>query len=305
MNNFDWLDLDPRALRLLVAVTETGSVTAAAEQLGVSQSAVSHALQKLRGALGDPLFVKSGRGVRATPRAISVAAGARDILAGIERLAAPQKFEPAHWRENFAIAANDLQRDALLAPLAGILAREAPGVSLRVIASNVPSADMLREGKCRLILSPRPPDGAEVMRVKLFEDEYRLFFDALRGAPGNRADFLAARHATVVYEPARPLEIDAHCFARGIFREFAVVAPGFSALAAFLRDSDLIALAPSLLRLGAFRDLASAPPPFSCPKMPMYLIWSRRDHDDPGCAFVRGHLREIARGLAKTQAASA
>ena len=73
MSHFDWLDLDARLLRLLVAVVDTGSVTAAAQRLGMSQSAVSHLLEKLRDITGDALFTKSGRGIVATARALTLA----------------------------------------------------------------------------------------------------------------------------------------------------------------------------------------------------------------------------------------
>ena len=68
--NRDYADLDGRLLKLLLAVVETGSITGAALQLGVTQSAVSHLLDKLRAITGDPLFVKSGRGIVATQRAL-------------------------------------------------------------------------------------------------------------------------------------------------------------------------------------------------------------------------------------------
>jgi DNA-binding transcriptional LysR family regulator len=61
MSNFDGSQLDGHLLKLLLAVLETGSITAAAERLGVTQSAVSHLLDKLRAITGDPLFVKRGR----------------------------------------------------------------------------------------------------------------------------------------------------------------------------------------------------------------------------------------------------
>jgi molybdenum-dependent DNA-binding transcriptional regulator ModE len=69
MSKFDYSDLDGRLLRLLVAVVEEGSVTGAANRLGVTQSAVSHMLDKLRAITADPLFVKCGRGIVATARA--------------------------------------------------------------------------------------------------------------------------------------------------------------------------------------------------------------------------------------------
>ncbi len=70
-----------RLLQLLVAVVEAGTITGAAQRLGVTQSAVSHLLDKLRAITGDPLFVKSGRGIVATARAEALAAQARELLA--------------------------------------------------------------------------------------------------------------------------------------------------------------------------------------------------------------------------------
>ena len=131
MSDFDWSDLDARLLRLLVAVVETSSVTGAAAKLGVTQSAVSHLIGKLRAIVGDALIVKSGRGVVATARADALAARARDILRDLERFAHAETFEPSRWRAAFVIAANDFQRDALLPALAGRLQERAPGVSLR------------------------------------------------------------------------------------------------------------------------------------------------------------------------------
>lgn len=299
MSTFDWLDLDARLLRLLVTVVDAGSVTAAAETMGVSQSAVSHLLKKLRAVVGDDLFVKAGRGIAATPRALVLADRARDLLRELERFAAPEAFDPARWRTTFTIAANDFQRDALLPQLVGRLRREAPGVVLRVIPSNVPTLEMLRDGAADLVVSPRPPDGVDVMQKRLFEDRYRVFYDAaVRAAPESEADYLAAAHATVVYEPRRSIDLDARLAERGVQRRFVLMAPGFSALPAFIFGSDLIATVPGLLRFGPMKGLASIAPPIACPTMPMYMIWSRRRHDDPAHRWVRDEVEACARRLA-------
>ncbi|MEO7128117.1 MAG: LysR family transcriptional regulator, partial [Rhodoferax sp.] len=135
MSKFDWSDLDARLLQLLLAVLETGSITAAAIRLGVTQSAVSHLLNKLRGITGDALFVKSGRGIVATARAEALAAHARELLRELERFARSGEFDPARWQTTFTIAANDFQRDMLLPALMARLRAQAPGVALRVIPS--------------------------------------------------------------------------------------------------------------------------------------------------------------------------
>ena len=92
MSDLDWSDLDARLLRLLVAVVETGSVTGAAHRLGVTQSAVSHLVGKLKRIVGDALFVKSGRGIVATARAEALAIRARDLLRELELFAHCRDF---------------------------------------------------------------------------------------------------------------------------------------------------------------------------------------------------------------------
>ncbi len=299
MSNFDWTDLDARLLRLIVAVVETGSITAAANRLGVTQSAVSHLAAKLRVIVGDDLFVKSGRGIMATARAEALAVKARELLRELERFAASETFDPSRWRTVFVIAANDLQREALMPPLVARLREHAPGVSLRIIASNVPTPEMLRDERCHLLISPRPPDAADIMQKRLFEDRQRVFYDpAHRKPPRSLEDYLSAEHATVVYEPQKVLDLDQHLAAKGLERRFRVMVPGFSAIPAFLRGSDLIATVPSLLRFGLMQGLASVPPPTPFPGLPMYMIWSRRDHEDPAHRWMRGEIEAVAKPVA-------
>lgn len=294
MSKFDWSDLDARLLQLLVAVVEAGSITGAAQRLGVTQSAVSHLLDKLRGITGDPLFVKSGRGIVATARAEALAAQARELLGQLERFARSGEFDPARWQTCFTIAANDFQRDVLLPPLVVRLRAQAPGVAWRVIPSDVPTLEMLRHEHCQLAISPRPPEGSDILQKRLFETRYRVFYDpAVRAAPRNLDEYLAARHITVVYEPRRALDLDQHLAARGIQRHFAVMVPGFAGLPAFLRGSDLLATVPGLLQWHALRGLASAEPPIPCPPMPMYMIWHARHQHDAAHRWLREQLEAV------------
>lgn len=294
MNEIDWLNLDARLLHLLVAVREAGSITAAAQRLGVTQSAVSHGLERLRRITGDPLFVKAGRGIVATARAEALAERARELLDGLERFARHGAFEPARWRATLTIAANDFQRDLLLPALAARLRTAAPALTLRIIPSAVPRLDMLRSDDCQLVISPRPPEGGDVVQKRLFEDQYRVFYDgAVREPPRTQAEYLAARHATVVYEPRRSLDLDQLLAARGLQRDFAVLVPAFSALPAFLRGTPLLATVPGLLARHTLQGLASCPPPVPCPSLPMYAIWHLRYQQDPAHRWLRGELEAV------------
>jgi DNA-binding transcriptional LysR family regulator len=295
MSKFDHLSLDGHLLQLLMTVVETGSVTAAAAQLEVTQSAVSHQLDKLREITGDPLFVKSGRGIVATARAEALTEQARALLRDLQRFAHSAHFDPATWQTTLTIAANDFQRDLLLPRLAQHLRRLAPGLQMRIIPSAIPTLDMLRNDDCQLIISPRPPDGSDIVQKRLFEDQYRVFYDpAIRAAPTELGDYLSSDHATVVYEPRRSLDLDQHLTSRGVQRRFAVMVPSLSALPVFIRGTHLLATAPGLMAEQAFTGLASCPPPVACPGLPMYLIWHARYQQDPAHQWLRAQVQVIA-----------
>lgn len=294
MSDFDWSDLDARLLRLLVAVVETGSITGAAQRLGVTQSAVSHLLDKLRAITGDPLFVKSGRGIVPTAHAQALAPQARELLAQLQAFARHARFDPAAWRGVLTIAANDFQREVLLVPLAARLRAQAPGLVLRVLPSDVPTAEMLRSGQCQLVVSPRPPEGSDIVQKRLFEDRWRVFYDpAVRAAPATRREWLAADHATVVYPPQRRMALDETLAARGIERHFVVTVPGFAGLPAFLRGTPLLATVPGLLGEGLMREFASVAVPVACPPLPMYMVWHLRHQQDAAHRWLREQLASV------------
>jgi DNA-binding transcriptional LysR family regulator len=294
MNRFDHSDLDGHLLALFVAVYEEGSITRAAQRLGTTQSAVSHLLDKLRTIVGDPLFVRSGRGIVATARAEVLAQRARLLLDDLRGFVTTGAFDPASWAGEVTIAANDLQRDLLLPALLQRVRARSPGLTLRVVPSAVPTPEMLRDGGCQLVVSPRPPEAADLMQKRLFEDQYAVFYDSTqRSAPQTAADYLAAEHVTVLYEPRRQLDLDQVLTSRGIQRRIVASVPGFAGVAAFLRGSTLLATAPSLLRAELLRGFASVVPPVPCPGLPMYLIWHVRHQADPMHSWLRQEIEAV------------
>lgn len=291
MNAANPLDLDGHALSLLLAVAETGSVTRAAERLGLTQSAVSHALDKLRAITGDALFVRCGRGIVATPQVAQLVPQARAMLSGLQAFAAAPPFDPARWQGVCTIAANDLQRDLLLPGLLRRLRAQAPGLRLRVIPSGAPRAALLRDGGCDLLLTPRPPAGSDIVQRRLFEDRYAVFFDPQqRAAPADAAAWAAADHVSVAYDDGRGLDIDEHLAGQGHHRHIVATVPGFAGIAALLRGGPWLATLPSRLAEGVLRGLATAPVPVPTPVLPMYAVWHRRQHDDPAQRWLRGQL---------------
>lgn len=298
MSHFDHSDLDGKLLQLLLAVIEEQSITRAAQRLGVTQSAVSHLLDKLRAIVGDPLFVRSGRGIVATARAQALAVHARRLLDDMRRFTTADAFDPHTLSACITIAGNELQRDVLFPPLLARLRARAPGITMHVISSGAPRADLLRDAACDLIVTPRPPDAADLMQKRLFEDRYCVYFDAaVRSAPATLAEYLAAGHATVLHEPRRELDVDRHLAEQGVQRRFVVRVPGFSGIGPFLRGSDLLATLPCLLQRHVLQGFATASVPVACPPMPMYMVWHLRHQEDPLHAWLRGELELVARGV--------
>jgi DNA-binding transcriptional LysR family regulator len=294
MSQFDHFDLDGHLLQLLLTVIEEGSVTRAAQRLGVTQSAVSHLLDKLRAIVGDPLFVKSGRGIVPTAHAKALALRARTLLDEMRSFSHAAGFDPAKLSAQVTIAANDLQRDLLLPSLLRYVRAQAPNFALRVISSGAPTVELLRDEHCQLVITPRPPDAGDILQKRLFEDSYRVFYDAAcRDAPRTAQEYLEAEHVTVLYDPRRQLDIDEVLAEAGVRRRFVAKVPGFSGIGPFLRGSRLIATLPSLLRAHMLRDFAIAPVPVECPVMPMYMVWHGRHHADPMHRWLRQQLEIV------------
>jgi DNA-binding transcriptional LysR family regulator len=204
-------------------------VTRAAQRLDVMQSAVSHQLDRLRALTGDPLFVKSGRGIVPTARAEALAVHARRLLDELRTFAQGPSFDPAAFDGTVTIAANDLQRDLLLPLLLRHARTRAPRLALRVVPSGVPTAEMLRESGCLLAITPRPPDVADLIQRRLFDDRYLVYYDArARQPPKTLYDYLAAEHLAVLHESRGRLDIDRFIDERGMRRRFAITVAGFS-----------------------------------------------------------------------------
>ena len=294
MNNIDHLSLDGHLLQLLVTVTRLQSVSRAAEQLNLTQSAVSHQIERLRRLLGHPLFVKSGRGIVPTAHVQALAVQAQALLDQMQRFSQPATFTPQSLHRTFSIAANDLQRDLLLPALLQRLRAQAPSVSLKVLPSDVPSAEILRGQTVDLVISPRLPDTSDVKHRRLFSDEYRVFYDpAVRRPPRSLKQYLQAEHVAVVHASQQRLDLDVQLSRQGMEREFAVTLSNFGGVPGFILGSDRLATLPGRLRQGLLRGLADAPAPFPTPSMPMYAAWHVRHQDDPVHGWLRNTLFAI------------
>ncbi|WP_166256701.1 LysR family transcriptional regulator [Marinobacter salicampi] len=295
MNSHDVLNLDVRALSVFITVLDEGSVSAAAVRLGVSQSAVSHTLERLRKILGDPLFVKSGRGIAATRYAVQMGPHVRQILDDLRTLSAGPPFSPKQAEFTFTVAANDYQRDLLLPPLMARLVTAAPGIHLHVMPSGIPSADMLRKDVCDLIISPHPPDASDILQKRLLDDHMEVFFDAdQRQAPRNLAEYLRSRHIGILFSAGERMALEGSLQALGLSRNSVITVSNFSGLPGFLRDSDLLATAPSRMGDHLLKGFGRCALPFRHKPFSLLMLWHHRNQNDPAHRWLRRMLVEVA-----------
>ena len=132
--------IDLNLLVVLDALLRESSVTRAAKRIGLSQSATSHALARLRRLLDDPVLVRTPEGMVPTPRAASLAVPVQTALEQLERsLTPPQPFESNRSTQRFTLSLEDAGQVGLLPLLAERLKAEAPGVNLHVHSAGVRS----------------------------------------------------------------------------------------------------------------------------------------------------------------------
>jgi DNA-binding transcriptional LysR family regulator len=169
MNDTHLRNLDLNLMRVFVALIEEGSATRAGERLGLTQSAVSHALGRLRAALGDELFVRGPSGLRATPRAAEMGVAVSAALKLMDEAVAPA-FDPKTTQRVFNVAASAYACSVLMPAVVKRLLVEAPGAKLHLISPTPYLAEDLDRGRVDMILGAFDQVTERFTHAPLFED---------------------------------------------------------------------------------------------------------------------------------------
>lgn len=170
MNDTHLRNLDLNLMRVFVALLEEESATRAGERLGLTQSAISHALGRLRLALGDDLFVRGPSGLRATPRAAEMGAAVRAALKLLEDAVAPGKFDPQTSQRVFNVAASAYACSVLMPAVVKRLLKEAPAAKLHISAPTSDLAEDLDRGRLDMVLGAFEYVAERFSHTPLFRD---------------------------------------------------------------------------------------------------------------------------------------
>lgn len=301
------LKLDLNLLIVLDALLLEGSTVKAGKRIGLSQPAVSAALQRLRFALDDPLFVRAGQRIVPTDYAKSLAVPLRAALQNIEALlAAPEKFEPRTAHRDIRISGMDFFAEALMPELADRLKLLAPGMRAQLV--NLTARDYiapLEKDEADFVLMPsaRVPDWIEIQ--PLFHVRFVLVA---------RRDHALLRQLGAT--PGTPLSLDAYCAMDHVLcspdgsfrtggdatleklgreRRIVMTLPTMTSVCTAVANSDLVGLVPTQLAnaLAGKLGIETYLTPFDIAMPLICMCWHARSSLNPELKWVRQQMADI------------
>ena len=289
---------DLNLLLTLDVLLAEGNVARAARRLGLSASAMSRSLARLRETTGDPLLVRAGRGLVPTPRALELRERTGPALREAESLLRPaERLDLARLERTFTLRTRDGFVENFGAALIARVAAEAPGVTLRFAPKPDKDNAPLRDGSVDLetgVVGQRT--GPEMRAQALLRDRFVGVVRA--GHPLARGRVTPERyarggHIVVSRRGEDRTAIDEALEALGLARRVATIVDGFASALALARETDLVASVPEhhtgRLRAG----MRTFELPLALPAFTVSLLWHPRLHADAAHRWLRECVREV------------
>ena len=295
-------DVDLNLLTALDALLREASVTRAARRLGVSFSAMSRTLARLREATGDPLLVRAGRRLVPTPHAIALRDRVRVLNAEAHAVLQPAAaaLDKSAIDLTFTIRAGGGFVDMLSSAVIEAIKKEAPRVFVRFMHKGDDDPWQLREGPVDLEISKRGTSAPEMRRQFLFRDRYvgvaRKTHPLVSGGKVTAKRFAACPHVASSHFGASSEPVDIVLDQMGLSRTIQVEVPGYPDAMRVAANSDLLAIVPRSCLGNTFLKghasslgLCSFELPVRMEEMPIAALWHPRVDADP----VQHWLRQV------------
>ncbi|MGE0788177.1 MAG: LysR family transcriptional regulator [Sandaracinaceae bacterium] len=289
--------IDVNLLVALDALLRERHVTRAARSIGLSQSAASHALARLRALFDDPLLVRTSSGMVPTERAEALERPLREALAGLEAVLGHEtRFEPASAKLTFRIVSEDFVGAFLVPDLLASLRARAPGIDLDVVRGRPPAVYADLEAKridLALGVFRDPPPSIRIQRI----GEGDFVCVVRKGHPklGKRLTlkrYTELPHALIGTGARGAAPVDVALAERGLSRRIVLRIEDFLAAPLIAAETDLILTLPRALarRFATMAPLAIYEPPLPLATFPISQVWHERRQTDPAHAWMRAEI---------------
>jgi len=292
------MQADLNLLTTLDVLLSEGSVARAAKRLQLSPSAMSRALARLRETTGDPLLVRAGRGLVATPRAVALRDRVAQVVQDAQAILRPQEtLDLKRVARTFTLRTSEGFVESFGPGLLALTQREAPGVTLRFVQRVDRDALGLRDGSIDIETGVvATTTGPEIRTQALFRDRVigvvRKGHELAKGRM-TAARYVAAQHV-VVARPGVPLEpIDEALKTLNVARSVAAVVGGFVTAIALARKSDLVASVPERHTAGSREGMVSFALPYPVGDFLISMMWHPRLDADLAHQWLRDCVRKV------------
>jgi DNA-binding transcriptional LysR family regulator len=302
--------MDMNLLGALDALLSEGSVTGAARRLGLSPSAMSRTLARLRSATGDPLLVRAGRGLVPTPRAAALRDRVHGLTRDVRAVLSPQvgHLDLGGLERTFTLRAGEGFVERFSAPLVSAVMAVAPKVRLRFAPKPDKDALPLRDGQIDLEIGVLGESAPEIRTRLLWRDDFigvvRIGHPLLAG-PMSPERFAAARHVVASRRGKPTGPVDDALEVLGLKRDIVAVVPGFPDALGVARETDLVALAPrsSLVGRDGVDPMASGlvgfDLPVRTPSISILAMWHPRMDADSAHRWLRDTVAAVCRSATR------
>jgi len=296
MRQVDLRSLDLNLLVILRALLAAQHVSRAAEQLGMSQPAVSRSLKRLREVFDDPLLVRGPDGLSLTDRAMHLQEPLDRVLGEIHQLVSATSFDPARASGSIRLGCLDLEASIYLGDMVSVVRRDAPGMDLEIYSHPGDFFTRLARGQLHLAISGlEPRRNADQFHRRVID---RTWSECLMSAKHPLASgemtlsrFLDANHGIVSITGEGPALMDDQLRRLGRSRRVMVRLSSFFNVPDACLDSDVIFSLPHRMarRLSQHGGIVRRPLPdeLRAGGFPMYLYWHARHHADAMHRWLR------------------
>ncbi|HNC94803.1 MAG TPA: LysR family transcriptional regulator [Myxococcota bacterium] len=287
---------DLNLLRTLNVLLEERSVSRAAARVGITQSAMSRALGRLREGLGDPLLVPAGRGLQPTSRALALAGPLREILADVRiRVLSPSDFDPSTAQRRFLVSSTDYTDTVLMPRVYRALAGAAPGVAVDLVGPGPAFSRGLEEAQVDLAVGIAAGAGGSLRARTLFRDGWGCLVPGELSGPLSLERWLTTPHVVVRTTGSAGGPVDAALERRGLSRTIGARVHSFALVPAIVAATGWIATLPRRMAASGGPGLRFEPVPLELPELSLSMLWHRRSHHDPAHSWFRELVTRIAR----------